>query len=186
MKKDVEDGTAVFVDTRDQHEVHRGTVPDSINVPAFNKPATHAGWAYDPESDSQPLVLLAADRDTAQMVWDHLIRVGIDDVAGFVTSLDGLPIVIPELVSPDALESTDYDLLLDVRKCLRDSPTAPFPGAAAQCGQSAVASGPAAGGGRHCRDVLPQRCAQFRGRQCAPRASRSRTDGTYRSGRSSS
>ncbi len=115
VKKDVEDGTAVFVDTRDQHEVHRGTVPGSINVPAFNKPATHAGWAYDPESDSQPLVLLAADRDTAQMVWDHLIRVGIDEVAGFVTGLDGLPIVIPELVSPDALESTDYELLLDVR-----------------------------------------------------------------------
>ncbi|WP_152347543.1 MBL fold metallo-hydrolase [Brevibacterium sp. CFH 10365] len=115
VKKDVEDGTAVFVDTRDQHEVHRGTVPGSINVPAFNKPATHAGWAYDPESDSQPLVLLAANRDIAQMVWDHLIRVGIDEVAGFVTGLDGLPIVIPELVSPDALESTDYDLLLDVR-----------------------------------------------------------------------
>jgi hydroxyacylglutathione hydrolase len=115
VKKDIEGGTAVFIDTRDQHEVHRGTVPGSINIPAFSKPATHAGWAYDPESDSQPLVLLAAGRDVAQMVWDHLIRVGIDEVAGFVTGLDGLPIVIPELVSPETLESTDYDLLLDVR-----------------------------------------------------------------------
>lgn len=48
-------------------------------------------------------------------MWDHLIRVGIDDVTGYVTSLDELPVVVPELVSPSDLGTTDYDLLLDVR-----------------------------------------------------------------------
>ena len=115
VKKNVEDGSVVFVDTRDQHKVHNGTVPGAINVPAYNKPATHAAWTYDPESDSPPLVLLAGSQDIAQMLWDHLIRVGIDDVDGYVTSLDGLPTVVPELVSPNDLESIDYDLLLDVR-----------------------------------------------------------------------
>ena len=115
VKKDIEDGSIVFVDTRDQHEVHRGTVPGAINVPIFNKPATHAGWAYDPESDDLPLVVLADNRELAQMLWDHLIRVGIDDVSGFVTGLDGLPTVVPELVSPEDLTSTNFDLLLDVR-----------------------------------------------------------------------
>src|SRR5699024_12257074 len=72
VKKDIEAGSIVFADTRDQHEVHRGTVPGSINVPLFNKPATHAGWAYDPESDDLPLVVLADNRELAQMLWDHL------------------------------------------------------------------------------------------------------------------
>src|SRR5699024_12610776 len=31
VRKDIEDGSVVFVDTRDQHEIHRGTVPGSIN-----------------------------------------------------------------------------------------------------------------------------------------------------------
>src|SRR5699024_10564475 len=114
-KNAIEDGSIVFVATRDHHEVHRGTVPGSINVPLFNKPATHAGWAYDPESDDLPLVVLADNRELAQMLWDHLIRVGIDDVSGFVTGLDGLPTVVPELVSPEDLTSTNFDLLLDVR-----------------------------------------------------------------------
>ncbi|MDN6604906.1 rhodanese-like domain-containing protein [Brevibacterium sp.] len=115
VKTGLEDATVAFVDTRNQHEVHQGTVPGSLNVPAFGKPATHAGWVYDPEADSRPLVLLAKDRDLAQLVWDHLIRVGIDDVKGYVTSLDGLPVVAPELVAPTDLATTDYDLLLDVR-----------------------------------------------------------------------
>src|SRR5699024_6034875 len=108
VKKDIEDGSIVFVDTRDQHEVHRGTVPGSINVSLFNKPATHAGWAYDPESDDLPLVVLADNRALAQMLWDLLIRVGIDDLSGFVTGRDGLPPVVPELVSPEDLTSPNF------------------------------------------------------------------------------
>ena len=115
VKKGVEEATITFVDTRSQHEVHRGTIPGSINVPVSGKPAAHAGWAYDPEADSRPLVLLARDQDLAQLMWDHLIRVGIDDVTGFVSSLEELPVVIPEMVSPSDLSTTDYDLLLDVR-----------------------------------------------------------------------
>ncbi|MGO2014964.1 MAG: MBL fold metallo-hydrolase [Brevibacterium aurantiacum] len=115
VKKGVEEATITFVDTRSQHEVHRGTIPGSINVPVSGKPAAHAGWVYDPEADSRPLVLLARDQDLAQLMWDHLSRVGIDDVTGFVSSLEELPVVIPEMVSPSDLGTTDYDLLLDVR-----------------------------------------------------------------------
>lgn len=115
VKTGVEEATVTFIDTRGQHEVHQGTVPGSLNVPVLGKPATHAGWAYDPEADSRPLVLLAKNRDLARLMRDHLIRVGIDEVKGYVTSLDGLPLVVPELVAPTDLATTDYDLLLDVR-----------------------------------------------------------------------
>ena len=115
VKTGVEEATVTFIDTRNQHDVHQGTVPGSLNVPVAGKPATHAGWAYDPEAEARPLVLLAKNRDLAQLMWDHLIRVGIDEVKGYVTSLDGLPVVVPELVAPTDLKAIDYDLLLDVR-----------------------------------------------------------------------
>ncbi|MDN6748009.1 MAG: rhodanese-like domain-containing protein, partial [Brevibacterium sp.] len=86
-----------------------------INIPATNKPAVHAGWAYDPEADTSPLVLLADGPEAAQDLWKHLIRVGIDNVDGYVTGFDGLPTVIPDMVAPQDLESIDYVLLLDVR-----------------------------------------------------------------------
>ena len=115
VRNGVEEASLTFVDTREQEAVHRGTVTGAINVPALNKPASHAAWVYDPESDSRPLVLLADDQESAQTLRDHLIRVGIDDIDGYVTDLEGLPMTVPELVSPLELDTVDYDLLLDVR-----------------------------------------------------------------------
>lgn len=46
---------------------------------------------------------------------DHLIRVGIDAVRGFITSLDGLDLVVPKLVQPEDLDGFEHVLLLDVR-----------------------------------------------------------------------
>src|SRR5699024_11679521 len=63
----------------------------------------------------RPLVLLATDQDHARDIWDHLVRVGIDQVAGYITDLDGLPLVTPRLIQPEELESFDAALVLDVR-----------------------------------------------------------------------
>lgn len=115
VREGVENSILTFVDSRDQHAVHDGTVRGAINIPATNKPAVHAGWAYDPEADTSPLVLLADGPAAAQDLWKHLIRVGIDNVDGYVTGFDGLPTVIPDMVAPQDLESIDYVLLLDVR-----------------------------------------------------------------------
>ena len=104
-----------FVDTRSHTEVHRGTVPGALNIPAGTKTASFGAWAYDPETDSRPLVLLAADRDAAQQMWDHLVRVGIDAVAGFIPGLDGLPTQAPRVLPPAELEDFDAAALVDVR-----------------------------------------------------------------------
>ncbi|KAA6436397.1 MBL fold metallo-hydrolase [Agrococcus sediminis] len=106
---------AIFVDSRDHHAVHEGTVPRSLNVPGVAKAASYGAWVYDPQTEERPLVLLAADADEAAELRDHLVRVGIDRVAGFVTSLEGLELVEPKLVSPDALGGFPHVLLLDVR-----------------------------------------------------------------------
>ncbi|NMR31809.1 MBL fold metallo-hydrolase [Crystallibacter degradans] len=104
-----------FVDTRPNEQVHEGTVAGALNIPAGNKAASFGAWAYDPETDDRPLVLLSPDQDAAQQMRDHLVRVGIDNVAGYTTSLDGLPIAVPPLIRPEELDGFDAALVLDVR-----------------------------------------------------------------------
>ncbi|WP_336714052.1 MBL fold metallo-hydrolase [Arthrobacter sp. USHLN218] len=104
-----------FVDTRPNAQVHEGTVRGALNIPAGNKAASVGAWAYDPETDDRPLVLLAPDQDAARTMWDHLVRVGIDHVAGYTTNLDELPTTVPTLIQPEELDGFDAALVLDVR-----------------------------------------------------------------------
>lgn len=104
-----------FVDTRHHADVHRGTVARALNIPAGGKMATYGGWAYDPETDSRPLVLLAQNEEAAGRMWDSLVRVGIDNVAGFTPTLEGLPLTAPRTLEPADLEGFDAALVLDVR-----------------------------------------------------------------------
>jgi hydroxyacylglutathione hydrolase len=48
-------------------------------------------------------------------MWDHLIRVGIDNVAGYLTSIEGLPTFTPKLIRPADLADFDAAMVLDVR-----------------------------------------------------------------------
>lgn len=104
-----------FVDTRFADQVHTGTVTRALNIPAGGSVATYAAWVVDPEKDARPLVLLAEDQESAQEFWDHLVRVGIDAVAGYVTGLEGLPQTTPRVIGPAELESFDAVMRLDVR-----------------------------------------------------------------------
>jgi len=105
----------VLVDTRSIKEVHAGTVAGALHIPAGTSIATYAAWAVDPETDPRALVLLAPDQEAADEFWDHLVRVGIDAVAGYVTTIKGLPQATPHLVAPEEVEAFDKALLLDVR-----------------------------------------------------------------------
>ncbi|MBG6224560.1 hydroxyacylglutathione hydrolase [Arthrobacter sp. CAN_A2] len=115
VAKGIAADTVTFIDTRTADEVHTGTVAGSLNIPARPTPATHGAWVVNPETDNNPLVLLASGQDQAQELWDHLVRVGIDNVAGYVTSLDGLPATTPKLIQPAELEGFDTAMVLDVR-----------------------------------------------------------------------
>lgn len=115
LARRLEADEVIFVDTRDQHAVHAGTVVRSLNVPGLAKAASYGAWVYDPETETRPLVLLAPDQGFAQAMRDHLVRVGVDHVAGYTTDLDGLPTTVPAVVPPAELESVDVAMLLDVR-----------------------------------------------------------------------
>ncbi|KAA0976528.1 MULTISPECIES: MBL fold metallo-hydrolase [Paeniglutamicibacter] len=103
------------VDTRPHTQVHQGTVSGALNIPAGTKAASYGAWAVDPETDQRPLVLLAPDSESAMEMWDHLIRVGIDNVAGYVTSFEGLPTYTPQTLDPADLAGFDAAIVLDVR-----------------------------------------------------------------------
>ncbi|WP_347238939.1 rhodanese-like domain-containing protein, partial [Dietzia sp. CW19] len=105
----------VVVDTRGQDEVHAGTVPGALNIPGVDKAASFGAWVYDPEREDTPLVLLARDVEVAEELRDHLLRVGIDTVTGYTTSLAGLPLMTPEMIGTDELASFDSAMVLDVR-----------------------------------------------------------------------
>ena len=109
------DDEVIFVDTRHNSQVHTGTVARSLNVPGIGKAASYGAWVLDPEREERPLVLLAGDETQARQYRDHLVRVGIDNVIGYTTSLAGFALVVPAVISQDDLDTTPRAMLLDVR-----------------------------------------------------------------------
>jgi hydroxyacylglutathione hydrolase len=103
-----------FIDTRTSRQVHQGTVTGSLNIPA-RAMASYGAWVVNPETDTNPLVLLAQDQEQARNLRDHLVRVGIDNVAGYITSVAGLPTITPRLIQPADLIRLDAAMVLDVR-----------------------------------------------------------------------
>lgn len=115
LAADLADDSVIFVDTRHNTEVHDGTVERSLNIPGVAKAASYGAWVYNPDAESRPLVLFADSREDAEQLRAHLVRVGIDTVRGYITSLDGLNLVKPRVVSPAQLDGFERLLLLDVR-----------------------------------------------------------------------
>lgn len=115
LRSALEEDRVILVDTRTHTEVHGGTVVGSLNIPDDGKFASFGAWAYDPERDQRPLVLLADNAEQAASQRAHLMRVGIDSVKGFITTLAGLPLVKPRMITAAELEEFSPALLLDVR-----------------------------------------------------------------------
>lgn len=115
VRSALEEDRALFVDSRHHTRVAEGTVAGSLNIPGDGKTASFSAWAYDPERNQRPLILLADDADDAEVQRAHLLRVGIDQVAGYITSREGLQEVRPPQISPAELQDVEPAMLLDVR-----------------------------------------------------------------------
>ena len=115
IREGMDAGELVFADTRPAPAIRTGAVRGAIAIPGHGPIATQGAWAFDPETDEHGIVLLAADRDDAQRIWDHLVRVGIDKVVGFTTTIDGLDTFEPVVVAPADVEGFDRAAFIDVR-----------------------------------------------------------------------
>ncbi len=105
----------VFIDTRATREQWAASVPGALAIPGGNSFATYASWVIDPEVEERPIVLLAGSEERARELRDRLSYVGIDNVQGYVTSLQGLDTAPLRLVTPPELEELDDKVILDVR-----------------------------------------------------------------------
>jgi hydroxyacylglutathione hydrolase len=105
----------VLVDTRSSDQVRADHVPGAYFVPEGKKLATYASYAIAPEVDARGLVVLARDAAHADLIRDRLAWTGIDEVVGYVTSLEGLTAGAAPAVAPAALDAVEDAFLLDVR-----------------------------------------------------------------------
>ena len=108
-------GDLVLVDTRVLEEGARDHVPGAYVVPEGKKFATYASYVIDPAHERRGLVLLAQDATQAAWMRDRLAWTGIDQVAGFVTTLEGLTAGPAPTVAPADLGRLPDAFLLDVR-----------------------------------------------------------------------
>lgn len=115
MQEKLRSGEIILVDTRDQEAYVRGSVPGALYVPGGTSFATWASWVIDPEREERPIVVLARDEADAGELRDRLARVGIDGVAGCVTSLEGVDKEPVPTITPENLEDAGQVFVLDVR-----------------------------------------------------------------------
>ena len=105
----------MLIDTRPAEIAAKDAVKGALIISAGKNFATFAAYAVDPERDERSVVLLAADAEQASSLRDKLARVGIDRVAGYITSLADLAREPVRCVAPDAVEALDDPYILDVR-----------------------------------------------------------------------
>ncbi|WP_337843821.1 rhodanese-like domain-containing protein [Thermus sp.] len=108
---------AILVDTRDKFAFAGGHLEGAINIPAGKSFTTFAGWLlpYD-----RPLVLLARPEEVEGLV-RALIRIGLDNVVGYIPDLEGYAEgeleTVPQITVEEAkaLWERREALVLDVR-----------------------------------------------------------------------
>jgi hydroxyacylglutathione hydrolase len=105
----------IFVDTRSRTDYLKGAVKGSLHIPNGKKFITYASYILDPEKDNRPIILLAANELEANRLRSRLSFLGIDNVFGFMTSLEGLKLEVVPTISVKDFEKLDAPFILDVR-----------------------------------------------------------------------
>ena len=103
-----------LIDTRLKTEFAKGHLKDSINIQNNNSLANWLGWmiGYD-----ENLVLIADD-GTQEEITRKLMRIGMDNVKGFITNIENAKLEKSKIVNADFVETmkdNDDTVLLDVR-----------------------------------------------------------------------
>jgi hydroxyacylglutathione hydrolase len=105
----------IFVDPRNRETYLKGAVKSSLHIPDGKRFITYASYIIDPEKDNRPIILLAANETEATRLRTRLSFVGIDNVVGYVTSLEGLRLEPVPIISVNNYEKLNRPFVLDVR-----------------------------------------------------------------------
>lgn len=104
-----------LIDTRSRAAYERDAVVGALHLPAGKTFATYAAYILEPEREGRNFVVLASDEAHAAALRNQLARVGVDNVVGYLTSLEGLKRHAVATVSPGALGTLEHPFILDVR-----------------------------------------------------------------------
>ncbi len=108
-----------LIDTRNKVEFSKAHIPRSVNIQDNNALSNWAGWILD---YNKPFMLVAPKQRIPEII-KALIRIGLDNVYGFITDIDdwvttGKPVESVNEISPRELEEalvTNNIQVVDVR-----------------------------------------------------------------------
>lgn len=109
-------GGGLVIDTRSKADYVKGYLPGSLNIQGNNAFPTWMGWQVDYET---PFVLVA-DPANLEDLTRKLMRIGMDDVRGYIADIDSLGIELKQARALDleamkALVGDNSVQLIDVR-----------------------------------------------------------------------
>jgi hydroxyacylglutathione hydrolase len=105
----------IFIDTRSRNQYLRGAVAGSLSIPDNKRFITYASYILNPEKDTRPIIVYAPSHSEANRLRARLSFVGIDNVVGFIKSLEGLSLQIVPTLSLEAFAKLPDPFILDVR-----------------------------------------------------------------------
>lgn len=94
------------IDTRDKTVFAQGFLPGSINIQGNNSFSTWAGWILN----YQEQFVLIADEDQMEDRTRKLMRIGLDNIYGFISEIDDLGI---DLQTAEVIEREEFKQHLD-------------------------------------------------------------------------
>jgi len=105
-----------IIDTRNKLDFAAGYVPNSLNIQGNNSFSTWAGWLLNYEEQ----FMLIADEDQMEDLTRKLMRIGLDNVYGYISDVNALEIKLEkaEVISRETFKSfmnNDNVQIVDVR-----------------------------------------------------------------------
>ncbi|WP_285270044.1 MBL fold metallo-hydrolase [Kaistella rhinocerotis] len=91
-----------IIDTRNKLEYNKGFVPVSLNIQGTNSFATWMGW----QMNYKEQFILIADENAFEDLTRKLMRIGMDNIYGFFTSVNDLPL---ELQKADIVSVEEFE-----------------------------------------------------------------------------
>lgn len=98
------DGLKV-IDTRDKVDFAKGFLPNSINIQGNNSFSTWAGWILN----YQEQFILVADQSQMEDLTRKLMRIGLDNIYGFIDDVSAVDL---ELQTADLIDIEEFKSLL--------------------------------------------------------------------------
>ena len=105
FQKAYKDGVKV-IDSRDSKVYAKGFIPGSLNIQNNNSLSTWMGWVLNYE---EPFMIVAAEKEMEEIT-RKLMRIGLDNIHGFITDVNSLDVA---LETADVIDINEFKTYLN-------------------------------------------------------------------------